>query len=80
MEHYRGPHTRAEVRRALGKVAKLFVKRELQILVEQGVELVGGVVDILERQALFDYLQADVILLVYHNAQASVLAQKQRSA
>ena len=67
VQHDRSAHAGAEVGRTLRQIAELFVKGEVKAFVEQGVELIGGVIRLLERQARRDDLQADMILLIEHD-------------
>ena len=80
MEHHRRSHACSEVGGTLGQIAQPLVKGEFQPLVKQGIELVGGIVGFLKGKPLANDLQADMILLVEHDAQALVLAEKQRPA
>ena len=56
------------------------VKGEAEIFIGETVELVGGVVSLVERQTGTDHLQADMILLVHHQAQALIFVEDQRPA
>ena len=80
VHHGRGAHAGADVGRAGGEVADLGREGEVEFLLQLRVELVDGLEQRLELQAGAQRLDAEVVLLVDHDAERAVLADDEAAA
>ena len=80
MQHDGRAHGCAEICRALGQIAETLVKREIQLLIERGVNFICEDIAIHEREARFHDLDADMILLTEHDADRLIFSEHERSA
>ena len=80
MQHDGRAHGCAEIRRALGQIAETLVKREIQLLIERGINFIGEDIAIHERETRFHDLDADMILLTEHDADRLIFSEHERSA
>ena len=80
MQHDGRAHGCAEIRRALGQIAESLIKREIQLLIERGINFIGEDIAIHERKSRFHDLDADMILLAEHDADCLIFSEHERSA
>ena len=76
MQDHACAQARAEVRRAGGQIAHLFIEGDIELRLEPVVDLRGHGKGLLEVEPRRHALDAQVILLVDHEAHALVLADK----
>ena len=80
VHHRRGAHAGADVGRARGEVADLRREGEIELLLHLGVELVDGLEQRLELQPGAQRLDAEVVLLVDHDAERAALGNDEAAA
>ena len=80
MQHDGRAHGCAEIRRALGQIAETLVKREIQLLIERGVNFICEDIAVHERETRFHDLDADMILLTEHDADRLIFSEHERPA
>ena len=80
MQHDGRAHGCAEIRRALSQIAETLVKREIQLLIERGVNFICKDIAVHERETRFHDLDADMILLTEHDADRLIFSEHERPA
>src|SRR5690242_2582473 len=70
MDQYRGPHSRAHVRRTRREKAKLVMKRERHPCSEISIQPIDRSERLVKREPRSQRLQAQMVLFIHHDAQA----------
>ena len=80
MQHHRGTHAGAEIRRAGGQVTEFRIKGERQTAFQLAVHAVHEFIGTVEVQTGADALNAEVILLIDHDGNALLTIHDDRAA